>query len=217
MANFIRVSLQGLLPANEVWSINPSYAAIVGSFTATPEQMNAAATAVAAVTPNSALMQGPSSLGSFTKVRLEARDINGALEGVGEAIRAAPLAGNGTAGMPLQTSMCVSLRTPFPGASNRGRLYWPALAYSFQSGTVRFGSTSVSAVATGMVTYLGAIGAAIKANIPGPDAFQLSVYSGTKHTLRGVTALQVGDVPDTQRRRRDSVPETYTTAAFPPA
>jgi hypothetical protein len=43
----------------------------------------------------------------------------------------------------------------------------------------------------------------------------LSVRSGTDHVCRDVTSIQVGSVLDTQRRRRDVLPETYNSVTYP--
>jgi hypothetical protein len=43
----------------------------------------------------------------------------------------------------------------------------------------------------------------------------LAVRSLADHTCRNVVSVQVGTTMDTQRRRRESIPETYTTVAYP--
>jgi len=47
-----------------------------------------------------------------------------------------------------------------------------------------------------------------------PDSI-LAVWSRTLATTLGVTRIQMGDVLDTQRRRRDSQVENYQELAFP--
>jgi hypothetical protein len=42
-----------------------------------------------------------------------------------------------------------------------------------------------------------------------------SVRSSTDHVCRDITSIQVGSVLDTQRRRRDILPESYATVTYP--
>jgi hypothetical protein len=41
------------------------------------------------------------------------------------------------------------------------------------------------------------------------------VRSKTTHTTPHAVRLQVGNIVDTQRRRRDSLPESYSNITFP--
>jgi hypothetical protein len=64
-----------------------------------------------------------------------------------------------------------------------------------------------------MVTYLHAIENAM-ATAFATIGFDLAVRSKTTHTTPHVNRLQVGNVMDTQRRRRDNIVEDYLSAAF---
>jgi hypothetical protein len=55
----------------------------------------------------------------------------------------------------------------------------------------------------------------VRATFPG--SVGLSVWSRTGATSHVISKLLVGDVLDTQRRRRDAYQETYQTQAFPGA
>ena len=62
--------------------------------------------------------------------------------------------------------------------------------------------------------YYNAMRSALATAFP-TIGFDLAVRSKTTHTTPHVNKLQVGNVPDTQRRRRDSVIEDYQATTFP--
>ena len=111
------------------------------------------------------------------------------------------------AGMPQQT-LCVSLLTGAKrGLASRGRFYPPATVLSLGAdGTV--GDSAVTRVAQAARTLITNLN-----NWPGTDTplgGQVVVLGGNG-TTRPVTAVSVGNVMDTQRRRRNKLRESYTT------
>lgn len=217
MARYMRVTIKGALPGGEVWSVNPIFLPLMGSFVATPTALAAAAAAVDAVVPPSILTSVLSNVGSMTGVRLEARTSDFALEGVGEHTLSTPRGGTGAINKPLQTSLVLSLRTPFPGASARGRLYWPILAGTQDTATGRLPVASAQAIADAAAVYLTDIEEALAASFPATDTWHLVVYSRTGNDSHMVTRVQVGDTWDTQRRRRDAIRENYSSSVYPRA
>ena len=113
-------------------------------------------------------------------------------------------------GLPQQT-LCVSLLTGAKrGLASRGRFYPPATVLSLSSdGTVsKTGVNSVATAARTLITNLN--------QWPGTDTpigGQVVVLGGNGVT-RPVTAVSVGNVMDTQRRRRSKLRESYTTIAL---
>ena len=113
-------------------------------------------------------------------------------------------------GMPQQT-LCVSLLTGAKrGLASRGRFYPPATVLSLGSdGTVsKTGVNLVASAARTLITNLN--------NWPGTDTpfnGQVVVLGGNGVT-RNITAVSVGNVMDTQRRRRSKLRESYTTLAL---
>lgn len=214
---YYRVSLQGTLGSQENYSINPSFAT---SYPGTPsvEELQAAADAIAAVNVPTALADLKSNRAPLTVVRVEARSDTHVLELAAEAPYTGSQSSNVQPAAPPQTALVFSLRTNRPGASGRGRLYWPALANALDSTTLRLPASTVNGIVAGAATYLRAIQDALKAGIspaPAASTFELAVFSKTAGGHQLVNRIMVGDVLDTQRRRRDRLPEAYKTAPFP--
>jgi hypothetical protein len=67
---------------------------------------------------------------------------------------------------------------------------------------------------TDMKAYLAGIDTDLSNNFPG-ITFDLAIRSRKTHTSPHVVRLQAGNVIDTQRRRRDSLPESYLTQTYP--
>lgn len=134
-------------------------------------------------------------------------DVTGPAAATGQSVVA--WAGTGTNIHPLPTSMVFSLGTGLAGRSYRGRMYWPAIAASVSSGGY-FSTTLVGDVADDVVDLL----AGIAGVVPGPGPIFPVVVSKTGGFVTGVTTVRVGTVPDTQRRRRDALTETYATRPY---
>lgn len=219
MSRYLRLSLKGKLGSNEVWSVNP----VFDPFNEVPaaydqSKGDAAAAAIAAVDLPSILGVGLSASGSLTSVRLEMRDTtSNVMLGLSEYTLPTPKEGSNTVQCPPQTSVVCSLRTATPTARGRGRLYWPALALPVDASSLRIQASTVTNLAIGFRTYFTSLKAAL-ATAWGAEpfgGFDLAVYSPTDRQLRKVTTLQVGNTFDTQRRRRDALPEAYTSLSFP--
>lgn len=210
MANFLRVSIGGGMPGGEVWSINPCFGYAAPGLPFSEEELNDIAAAVAAVEIGT-LQTIMSGFTNVSKARVEARTWDGALEGVGEAVRSSPINGSGSSRHPYQTSVVFSLRTASPSARGKGRLYWPATGVAIDTDTLRLSTTTRNAIATGAVTYLEAVEAAIDGIVGGG---RLIVWSRADEAGRFVNRIVVGDVLDTQRRRRDTLVENYVSEDY---
>jgi hypothetical protein len=214
---YYRVSIQGTLGSSEKWSVNPCFAT---SFPGTPSvpDLQAAADAIAKVDVPTALAGAKSFSAPVTNIRVEARSDTHVLELAAEAAFTGKQTGGTEPKSPPQTSVVLSLRTDTPGASGRGRLYWPGLGLPVANPSLRIPPTTRDGVAAAAVTYLRAVQDALKAGIsPTPSAatFELAIFSKTRGIHSLVNRIMVGDVFDTQRRRRDALPESYVTATFP--
>lgn len=211
-ADIVRISIEGLLPNGEVWSVNPCYQIADSGADNTFTEVNSIAAAIAGLTIPTGVRGMYNSNTSINSIRVETRKYNGTLELLAEAAVPAVVFGSGSASHPFQTSMVTSLRTEFPGARGRGRLYWPATGVPILASTLRPATSEVTAALTGVKSYLSAIQTAINAQIP---VINLVVWSRVGGTSHQVTRLLQGDILDTQRRRRDSLAETYQAVAYP--
>lgn len=214
MADLIRVSILGLMPGGEEWSVNPVWSLNLqeGNVTLTQDELNTMAAAINAVVVPTGVRAAMIAANTITGVRLEARTVAGVLEAQAEAGRT-PVAGTGTMPHPYQTSVVLSLRTAHPGPSGRGRMYWPATGFSMGAGTLRLDPTTLTAFVAGMKSYLALIDNAIATVEPNGTA--LMVWSRKNQALYDVNLLEAGDVADVQRRRRDQLVEARTSTLYP--
>ena len=218
MMSYMRVILSGTIGPTESWSISPAFNETTNVTTWDQLEGQAAADAIAAIAPSANMKAASSTAVAGTLVRVERRTDAHALLGAAEA----PWTGFGTstqsATKAAQTSIVLSLRSNVPGSRGRGRLYWPGLGAVISTSTLRLTTPSPSAMATGAVTFLDAIETALKGAFhPSPSLidFHLCVVSPTTGTRTDITRIEVGDILDTQRRRRDKLPEIYASAAYP--
>ena len=216
--SYIRVSLRGTLPGGEAWSVNPCFNESTNIITWNQAEGNAAAIAIGAIVPPAALRELASTQAPLASIRVERRGDNDALIGAAEAAYTAGWAGTAGATKPYQSSVVLSLRSTTPGASGRGRLYWPALGAAIQTTNLRLFTPTPANIAAGAVSYLDGIETALKnAFHPSPALidFHLAVVSRTTGQRHDIARIEVGDILDTQRRRRDKAVETYTSAVYP--
>lgn len=109
--------------------------------------------------------------------------------------------------LPFQNALVVTLLTAAPrGLASKGRYYIPAGSRSSgpavdEEGQIPDGVFVETAISQ-QVTMLNALAGA---------GFAPQVYSVKGGTGRPVTGIKIGHVYDTQRRRRRSLPEKYTT------
>lgn len=219
---YFRLQISGSMAGIEVFTVNPVFD-VEGELTDSWVQSTAndMVTAAAAVQIPDPLLNLASARSSFQEFRLEGRaDADDSLLGVAVASYSGEQPGNMWPGShPSTCAVVLSLRTDSPGASGRGRLYWPAMGGQIGN-TLRLSSPAPAAVATAAAEYLNGVQEAMEAAavaLPPWSTLRLAVRSKTKKTTPHVVRVQVGDVIDTQRRRRDALPENYSTSAFPPA
>lgn len=106
---------------------------------------------------------------------------------------------------PNQIALCVTLLTAVQrGPASKGRFYVPLPAYTIGTDGL-IGATYATNAKTGVMDFVTALNAIDASN------FKVAVY-GTKQGVLAqnlVTAVKVGRVLDTIRRRRRQLPETY--------
>lgn len=117
---------------------------------------------------------------------------------------------------PNQTATVISLITPLSGRRYRGRIYIPCLIPGVLPTGGRWGSSPVSNLSIAGAYLIRALSNPSGA-IPAPSPIPAVVFPIVVQSQIGagaatpVTAVKVGDVIDTQRRRRDQLAENYTT------
>lgn len=211
MPRYHRVYIDGTLAGGaERWSVGLGFTSSA-SVTPTPAGLTAWADAIMTSLAGGSGWAGNlksllSTQGSITGVRVYSYADVGAPADVQGASTLVALPGSGTPTMPPQCSLVASLLTGNPGKSFRGRIYWPhcggALAAGGKSGLA--GQT----LTTNMGAWLGSLGA-----LNTGDVGEVAVVSQALGAVTPVTTVSVGDVVDTQRRRRDALVEVRTLAS----
>jgi hypothetical protein len=212
--SYVRVSILGTSTGGEVWSINPTFDP-TGEFGSTVDQtaLDAAADAISARTPGVFLLSTLSTALTITGCRVEVRDDStDALIGISIQVRPTPLSGTGTPLRGPQSAMVVSLRTNTPGGSGRGRIYWPFVGVGVTT-QLRINGTDVASALSSFSTYFHGMETDLATAFP-TIGFDLAVRSRLTHSTPHVNKLQIGNVVDTQRRRRDKLVEDYVSVAF---
>lgn len=116
-------------------------------------------------------------------------------------------------GLPLQIAVVASHRTPQTGRRGRGRMFLPAIASSFVSANGTIASTEAQEAATRQATLLESL---TYFNLT-TEFFVRPIITGSPWTQYAfITQTQCGTVPDTQRRRRNALVETFYSEPVTP-
>lgn len=107
--------------------------------------------------------------------------------------------------LPFQVAIVVSLQTALATRSGRGRFYLPPPDVSMVTAG-KLSSTCTTNLHAGLVLLFSSLNS---------NNLTPVVRNRTAHVSTTITAGRLGDVFDTQRRRRDSLVETYTAVAIP--
>lgn len=122
----------------------------------------------------------------------------------------------GAAATYAQLALVVSLRGDRDrGRASRGRYYIPAGSLGVDTNG-RIPQAQCEASADAAATFLGNVNNFPGFDLPwGPSVHVMSAL-GTPGPVMKVDRVEVGNVMDTQRRRRNQLPETYSTAPVSP-
>jgi hypothetical protein len=96
-------------------------------------------------------------------------------------------------------------------------MYWPAVGATINA-SWQLSAPTPAASAADMKIWLNAIGTQLNDQyISEASALRvaLAVRSSTDAVCRDVNQIQVGTTMDTQRRRRDTIRETYSSVTYP--
>lgn len=123
-----------------------------------------------------------------------------------------PITGGSTSdtnSLPYEVSPCVTLRTANATRRGRGRFYLPPPVRSQVGGDGVFNSTLAASGSGSVVFAIGEAMTNFKANNPAVPVV-ISKAGGTI-TTNAITSVEIGNIPDAQRRRRNRLNETRVT------
>lgn len=145
-------------------------------------------------------------------IRIAAVGVDG-LE-IGDAIELETLfARDGTVQRILpQDTVCLSLRSGFTtGHANYGRMFLPHTQMPIVALTARTSPSITSQVVAHGVLFVNGVTAVLDALVAA-TVFPVIITHKAGAASKGVTLLAVGDITDTQQRRRNRLPEAYSFA-----
>lgn len=220
--SYLRVIALGSLGNSEVWSCGLSYRyfELFGSSMTQTMLESLVQRLIANITTSTigarfrTAMSGSASVVGW---RVEQHEENESISAVAQNNYGTAIVGTGTATKTPQDSVVISLRTDTPGATGRGRIYWPALGATLSASYKLTTPAPVDLIADAKALFK-LIGDQINAELAANSyavTVELAVRSPTNHVSRKVTRLQIGDVLDTQRRRRDKIAEAYASTTYP--
>lgn len=120
--------------------------------------------------------------------------------------------GAGAQGLPPQDCVVASLRTPQTGRRGRGRMYLPSFDRACMSNLV-LSNTVATTTASAMKGFLEAL------TLDGASSgiWVTPIVTGAPYTAYGVVnSVQIGNVIDTQQRRRANITETRVAQTVVP-
>lgn len=126
-----------------------------------------------------------------------------------------PTGATGSGVSPLQIAMVASHRTAQIGRKGRGRMFIPAVnPNQLEPTTTHFSAPRVTAAVTAQQALLQAL----TWSSPSPLAAHThTIVTGAPFvSYAKINTVRIGDVPDTQRRRRRSMVETYSDLPIAP-
>lgn len=211
-AQYNRVIISGLLAGVQSWSVTPAFSGNPATGGAVTDYADLLTWAQAIGGLNNGAVLGGnlsvalSSLGNVQKVRTECLSAAGVLQEAAEFALPVAESGSGTPSNPLQISIVSSLQTGRPGRSYNGRIYWPNLGIPIQTNSGRIATQTATQTATDVAALLTQIAEAA----PGGSAMHPAVVSHKLAVQTLITEVRVGNVLDTQRRRRDKLVEQYS-------
>lgn len=122
-----------------------------------------------------------------------------------------PVGIGSTAPLPLQNSVVISHRTQQVGSAGRGRMFLPVCTSGDTSAT-RLSNTAIADMLVDHVTFLQALTWTASGLDPNRAHTAPIVTGGLFREYARINKIRIGNVIDTQRRRRNRLVETYSEA-----
>jgi hypothetical protein len=122
--------------------------------------------------------------------------------------------GEGGGALPPQLSLVASLNSSIPrGPAAKGRMYLPGIRLAIDGTTGKISPTEQNQIKANLATFFNAVNAS--SDIPGKVALvsegRVALFGGVDPLNKYVTRVKVGNIYDTQRRRRNQLVETYVS------
>jgi len=160
---------------------------------------------------------GFSSNVTLNGVTARSLDSRGVTTTQAEGLPISATAGTSSQTLPNQCAVVCSLLTARAGRTGKGRIYLPLLGLTLQGdGTVP--SAGQTAIANGMKALIDTLNTALVAVATSPkigvQSHTASSQDAGAYTGAAVTNVAIGNIVDTQRRRRGSLTEVYISAAI---
>lgn len=117
--------------------------------------------------------------------------------------------------IPAQVSLVMSTRSgSTAGSANFGRMYLPHCFIGMTTGTPRAAAATVATFATACQTFVSGVQADLDAVVTQSvlPTIMTQIVGGTS---KRINQIAVGDIVDTQRRRRNALPEIYVFRSIP--
>jgi hypothetical protein len=145
----------------------------------------------------------------FEGIKAAAKDVAGHdIAAPKELATGTPASGSATTTVFAQDTIVVSLRTATTfGRANYGRMYLPHSGMTRFTGVPQAADATCAAVAAAAVDFIENVNVVTNTGAE-PGGASIMSKAGTG-TAKAVTRVAVGNLVDTQRRRRNRLAETY--------
>lgn len=206
MARRLKMSIDGTLGFGERFSLTVHFTD--PATTPSPDDVQAWAVAAGGILQNhnsNRYFEEMSSSAAVRSVRTYWYAATGGAAMQGGAPLTTAVVGAGAIAAPFQCARVATLITARAGRRYRGRIYIPCLRPPMVD-TGKTGPYTAGEVAQ-LADLLADLGTAFPNQSVAP-----AVYSAVADEVTPVTAVRIGDVVDTQRRRRDALVESYVSA-----
>lgn len=146
---------------------------------------------------------------TFLGAAARSYDVQNDLIASGQSLLTTPEPGSGaTVTLPPGVAEVLSLRTPIPGARGRGRMYLPALCVDEVTSAGRINTTARDVLVNAMAAFIDGWNDDLTTQ-------PVAVVSQAGSTVTTVNQIRMGNVFDSQRRRRDQLIEQYAVVDIP--
>lgn len=125
-----------------------------------------------------------------------------------------PSAGSFNVALPQNTVCCTTWSGSSFGTANFGRMYLPHTALPLATGTPKSTVTITNLVVASFSTLLNSVAAELNSAIT-PTVQPFIMSNSAPAPSKPVLFVRVGDVTDTQRRRRAQLTEIYSEDTIP--